>query len=280
MLTPKNIITKNLTSARLLCLSLSLAFMIYSLGAGLTVAAEPVQSPKTLSSKAPVPFVLETTSDALTITDDLRTLEEQAAAYPDNIEAQFLLAVAYSRTPHLEKALHTLQRTKKLIKRHPEKYAVIDGLMSDYEAMARYREADAMVYYRLGFGYYLKGYAIQKGYIVGEKDKPPLVSKPWYDKAEWAMRQTMSVNPKDIWAKNYLGYFLVEQAPEQNLDQATRLWEDSVQTDPVNPVAWVMLSQVAMKQGNLKKALACVNKGIQSGASESTRNSAILQPEK
>lgn len=238
-------------------------------------AAEPVKSDRGKSQKAPVPFVLETTSDALTITDDLKILEKQAADYPDNIEAQFLLSVAYSRTPHLEKALHTLQRTKKLIKRHPEKYAVIDGLMSDYEAMARYRKADAMVYYRLGFGYYLKGYGIQKGYILGEKNKP----QHWYDKAEVAMREVMVLNPKDIWAKNYLGYFLVEQAPEQNLDQATRLWEDSVKTDPVNPVAWVMLSQVAMKQGNLKKALAYANKGIQSGATESARNSHILQPE-
>lgn len=248
-----------------------MGMLAFQAGFGLAMAkpgdVEPAQKSAKPLAKGVTPFVLDASEENLNITENLATLEAQAKAYPNNVEAQFLLAVAYTRTNHLDKALKTLQKTKKLVKRQPERYVVMDDLMREYESMAAYREKDPQLYYRLAFGYYLKGYGIEKGYIKNEPTSP----QKWYTKAEEAMRQVLALNAKDIWARNYLGYFLAERAPEQNLDQAVRLWEDSVQIDPVNPVAWVMLSEVALKQGKLKQALDFANKGMQAGA-EPTEN--------
>ncbi|MBY0404888.1 MAG: hypothetical protein K2X66_13390, partial [Cyanobacteria bacterium] len=76
------------------------------------IQVAPIQ-PKPLSIK---PIELKMAQEDLRITDDVELAIDQAQAYPNSPEAQFLLAVSYSRTPYLERALKSIQKTKKLIK--------------------------------------------------------------------------------------------------------------------------------------------------------------------
>lgn len=227
-------------------LAVAVGFMMIS--TGWCEATKPVQTP----------FVLDTGTQALNITNDIAVAEAQANAYPEDPEAQFLLAIAYSRSPYLEQAVKTIQKTKKMVKRHPEGYAVLDRLMGEYQDMLSYRSQDPLIYYRLAFGYYLKGYGIEKGYIK----KPESSATSYYDKAEAAMKRVISLDPGDIWARNYLGFLMVERQPQQNLDSAIRIWEDSIQVNPTNPVALLMLGEASLKKGNLKQAVQYANRGL------------------
>lgn len=190
--------------------------------------------------------------ELLNITDDLSVLEEQVKAYPNNPEAHLLLAVAYTRhIEYFERAIKTLRRAKRLIKKSPEGYKTADKLIEHYEQILTYRPNDAKVLYRLAFGYYLKGYGIQKNYIKNTTEQPD----PFFDKAEATMRQAIAADPTDIWAKDYLGYLLVERNPEQNLDPAIQIWEDALQLDAKHPGTNILLGEAYLKKGDLKKAL-------------------------
>jgi tetratricopeptide (TPR) repeat protein len=230
----------------------------------LALFAETQKSPSSLNPEISVPPVkvieLDTQQEALNITDDIGLAEAQVKAYPESPEAQLLLSIAYSRSPqHFEKAIRGLQRTKRLIKRSPEGYGTIEKLLTNYEEMLTYRPDDPKILYRLAFGYYLKGYLIENRYLQTPSESP----EPLYDQAEVTMRRVFELEPTDIWARNYLGYLLVERKGEENLDQAIGLWEDSLKVSADNPGASLMLGEAYLKKGNLKKAMKYATKGFQ-----------------
>jgi cytochrome c-type biogenesis protein CcmH/NrfG len=222
-----------------------------------------VRADESVTPPAMAPLKMDLNAETLNITNDLATAEAQAAAYPDNPEAQFLLAIAYSRSPYLEKALKTLQRTKKLVKHSPEGYATLDRLMGEYEAMRTYRAEDPLIHYRLAFGYYLKAYGLQKHYIPTEKepDGEQAIAR-YLDQAEASMRRVVALDPGDIWARNYLGFLLAERKPQENMAEAIRIWEGSVAVSADNPGAYLLLGQAYLKQGNLKEAVKMANQGL------------------
>lgn len=241
-----------------LCLGVASMFGAWAQAAEQAVSPE---DPVTMSA-----LRIDLRQDSLNITNDIALAEAQARAYPEDPEAQFLLAIAYSRSVHLEKAMKALQRTKRLIKKSPEGYAKVDHLIDSYREMLAYRAEDPLIHYRLAFGYYMKGYAIEHQYIKGSSESP----MAYYQQAEAEMRQVIALDPGDIWARNYLGFLLVDRevASEavagtsgERLDQAIRIWEDSVGISPENPGAYFLLGEAYLKKGDLRKALEYASKG-------------------
>jgi tetratricopeptide (TPR) repeat protein len=207
-------------------------------------AALPIPSVKPLSGGV--------SQDTFALSDDIDAAEAQVRANPDDPEAHFLMAIAYSRTPYVEKALEELERSRRLARKSKEGYAMFDRKISEYEHMLSKQPDDPLVLYRLGFGYYMRGYAVANGYMPNSGQ---LVPDVFYDKAEQTFRRLVSIAPNDIAAKNYLGYLLAERAPEKNYNAAVALWQESLTLEPENPAAYMLLGQAALKAGNLRQAV-------------------------
>lgn len=225
----------------------------------LVQAKEPIpEVEKTVYTGMPV--TVDLSHESLTLTDDLAVAKAQAKAYPDSFEAQFLLAVAYSRTPYIEKGFYAFKKAKKLMKKSPDKYRNLDEKIAEYEEMLTYRMEDPLVLYRLAFIYYTKGYGIEKDYIQDSKQKPAF----WYAKAEETLRRLIAVDPDDIWARNYLGFLLVDTGGETRLEEAMALWEESLAKNSANnPGAYMLLGEAWLKKGNLRKAVEFAAQGLE-----------------
>lgn len=195
--------------------------------------------------------------DSYGLTNDYAFLESQVNAHPDDPEARFLLAVAYSRTPYAERALEELDIARKLTRKSKEGFALFDRKIAEYERMLQKNPEDTLVIYRLGFAYYMRGYAVANGYI--KKPAQLLNNRPpnyFYDQSEKTFRHLIEVDNTDISAMNYLGYLLAERAPETNYNEAVSLWKRSIAVNRENPGAYMLLGQAEMKRGNLRQAIA------------------------
>lgn len=248
--TVKNLISNNRRVATRKLLACTLLWLV----TGFVFAADNVDAVAT--GKA---LRVDIRTETLVLTDDIDIARAQVNAYPSHPEAHFLLAVAYSRSPYVEKAIASLRKAKKLMKRSPEGYQNLDAKLAEYEGMRDYDPNDALVLYRLAFGYYSKGYGIEKGYIKDSPDAPAL----YYDKAIATMRQVIATDPDDYWARNYLGLMLIELDEEKHLSEAIRLWEGSIGIEDNNPGAYVLLGEAYLQQGNLKKAARYAARGLQ-----------------
>jgi tetratricopeptide (TPR) repeat protein len=239
------------------------ALLTLGIGFHLLPAAMAEVQPGTASIAAMPPLQMSLEEEDLNITDDLAIVEAQAQAHPNNPEAQLLLGIAYSRTPHLEKAIKALQRAKRLIKKSPESYAQVDSLLEEYTDILAYRPHDPLIHYRLAFGHYLKGYGIRESYI---KDSPE-PAEASFKRAKESMERVIELDPSDPWARNYLGFLLVDTRSEANaeerLDQAIGIWEDSLTLTSDNPGAYFLLGQAYLAKGNIRKALQFASKGLE-----------------
>jgi Flp pilus assembly protein TadD len=189
--------------------------------------------------------------NALSITDDLQAVEQQVESHPDDPEAHFLMGVAYSRTPYVERALQELEKAKKLARQTPEGYGLFDRKIAEYERMQARQPDNPIILYRLAFGYYIRGYGAAHGYIKNSEQPAAF----YYDKAEVAFRHLMVIDPTDFSARNYLGYLLAEREPDKNYFAAVTLWQESLAITDENPGAYMLLGQAAMKKGNLRQAV-------------------------
>lgn len=196
--------------------------------------------------------------EAFALSNDLDLAELQVRQNPNDAEAYFLLAVAYSRTPYVEHALEALDKSRKLARNSKEGFAVFDRKIAEYEKMLVQKPDDTLVLYRLGFGYYIRGYAVANGYIKDQKARP----NQFYDRAEQAFRHLIEVDPTDYSAKNYLGYLLAERDPQGNYEAATRLWNESLAISRENPGAYMLLGQAALQKGDLRKAVSYSTKAL------------------
>lgn len=256
---------------RFLCAGLLLTgFLQLNGNAAWAASSKPLKTVSTLLTKpaAPIakkaltkPIELGTDRTTLDLTNDIPTAEAQANAHPTDPEAQFLLAVAYSRSPYIEKALQLLQRTKRLIKDRKDRLATVDRLIGDYEQALALRPDDTRILYRLAFGYYLKGMGLKK-----YQNAPPEQQLAWVHKAQAGLRQVIALDAQDIWAINYLGFMLAEEGTETQtpalVTLAEQQWNTSLTVNSVNPGAYWLLAQLYIKQGNLFKAAQFAEKGI------------------
>jgi len=223
----------------------------------LTLTA-PGWTEETLSALVAKPLRGNASVDVTALSNDWRLAEAVVAENPGDPEAHFLLAVAYSRTPYLEKAIQELRTARKLAKKSPEGCKLFDRKIAEYERMLAGNPNDPLILYRLAFGYYMRGYGVQHGYIADA----PTVADQYYEKAEQTMRRLIAVDPFDAWAHDYLGFFLVER-DEANTAEAIRLWEHALTVQPDDPGAKFLLGEAYLRQGNLRKAVEYAGQALQ-----------------
>jgi hypothetical protein len=102
---------------------------------------------------------LSTDTEDLVPTDDVALARKQVASYPDSPEASFILAVAMTRTSHVEEALQEVKRAKKLAeaKGGPSYF---DKMITTYEEMLKNYPKENRVRYGLAWAYYMKAYLL------------------------------------------------------------------------------------------------------------------------
>ncbi len=130
---------------------------------------------------AVVSTTLETSAnqDELVTTDDVPLARKQVDSYPDNPEAHFILAVALTRTSHVEEALQEVRLSRKLAQsKGGAEY--FNQLIATYEKMLTYTPNENRVRYSLSWAYYMKAY------LLAQQSE-----KLTRDKATWAMVQTL-----------------------------------------------------------------------------------------
>jgi cytochrome c-type biogenesis protein CcmH/NrfG len=193
------------------------------------------------------------------LSNDIDQAEAQVKATPNDPEAHFLMAVAYSRTPYVEKALQELERSRRLARKSPEGFAMFDRKIAEYERMLLKTPNDPLIMYRLGFGYYMRGYAVANGYMPNLNGQS---SNLFYDKSESILRQLVALDATDPYARDYLGFLLAERDPDKNYDAAVALWNESLKISPENPAAYMLLGQAALKKGNLKLAIESTTQAL------------------
>ena len=190
--------------------------------------------------------------DVYALSNEVDWAEAQVKITPNDPEAHFLLAVAYSRTPYVEKALEELERSRRLARKSPEGFAMFDRKIAEYERMQLKSPDDPLILYRLGFGYYMRGYAVANGYMPNVNGKS---AESFYDQSELTLKKLVALDSTDPYARNYLGFLLAERNAERNYDQAVSLWQESLKINPDNPAAYMLLGQAALKKGDLKLAI-------------------------
>lgn len=214
------------------------------------------EKPKPAKAK----FSLNADEEALKLTDDIQVAEEQAAAHPNDPEANFLLAAAYSRSPYLDKAFNQIKKVKNILKAQKD-FEFIDRKIGEYETLLSGKPNDPVILYRLAFAYYFKGYGMEK-YPHHFKNAPTGNMADFYQKAQDTMRKVITVTPKDTWARNYLGYFVSDNG--KDLSKAISIWQESLAINrDQNPGAYLLLSQAYLKQGDLQNAMIYGAKGLE-----------------
>jgi tetratricopeptide (TPR) repeat protein len=254
-------------------LSLAL-FLSLCLPAFSETLAPPTQTPDTApvstdtvaapaSSTTPKPktgFKLSAESEALKMTDDIKTAKAQLKKHPDDAEAHFLMAAAYSRSPYLDKAFEEMKDVKKIL-RAKQDFEFIDRTLVQYEAMRENTPNDTVLLFRLAMAYYFKGYSMEK-YPHHYKDAPVGDREAYYQKAQDTMSQVIALDPQDIWARDYLGYLVSENG--KNLSKAISIWQESLAINSdQNPGAYLLLSQAYLQKGDLTNALIYGAKGLE-----------------
>lgn len=223
--------------------------------------AQPTVSTETPVTPATKPaYSFTTQKEALKMSDDLDTAQAQVASHPDDPEAHFLAAAAYSRSPYLEKAFKHIKKVKEILKTKQD-FEFIDRTLTQYEQLRDKSPNDPVILYRMALAYYLKAYSVEK-YPHHYKNGPVGSPQDYYEKARATMSRVVELNPQDTWARNYMGYFVSENG--QNWEKAIPIWKESLAiNEDHNPGAYLMLGQAYLKLGDLGNGLLYHAKGIQ-----------------
>jgi tetratricopeptide (TPR) repeat protein len=162
-----------------------------------------------------------------TTKEELAVVEYLAQQKPQDPDARFDLAMAYARTPVLEKAWEELQMVISLDKTYADK------LIERLEPLAEESPHNVEAHWRLAFAYYFKG---REG-----------ADKVAAAKARSAFEKILAIDPNYVWAYNYLAYMTYEAG---DLAGAESLARKATEVAPRNAVAHFLVGQAMLKQGN------------------------------
>lgn len=123
-------------------------------------ASRPTRTPKIIW-KPGLELSAGTGTEDLVPTDDVELARKQVAAYPDSPEASFILAVALTRTSHVEEALQEVRRARKLAEAKGGP-VYFDKMIATYEEMLKHHPKENRVRYGLAWAYYMKAYLLAK----------------------------------------------------------------------------------------------------------------------
>jgi tetratricopeptide (TPR) repeat protein len=106
------------------------------------------------------PIVVEPlTAEDVQPTDDVNLAREQANHFPDSAEAAFILAVALTRTSHVEEALAEVRTARKLATAQGGP-AYFDKMIQSYVDVLKDSPDDDRIRYMLAWAYYMKAYLL------------------------------------------------------------------------------------------------------------------------
>jgi tetratricopeptide (TPR) repeat protein len=157
--------------------------------------------------------------------DEIAVLEQAAGDKAQDPDAHFDLAMAYARTPVLEKAWEAMQRVKELDQ------GFADKVIARLEPLAEQSPENVEAHWRLAFAYYARGRE------TGEEET--------MKRARQAFEQILQLDAGYVWAYNYLAYMTYEGG---DLPGALTLARKAVELDSENAVAHFLVGQALLKQ--------------------------------
>jgi tetratricopeptide (TPR) repeat protein len=265
------------------------------------VPAETTAVGPKLLLKPGQPLSSNTDTEDLVATYDVNLARQQVAAYPDSPEAGFILAVALSRTSHVEEALQEVRRSRKLAEAKGGPI-YFDKMISSYEEMLKNFPKENQVRYGLAWAYYMKAYLLAKysrRQAQPVKSTTPQAAKPsnpWELAAALGTTGALSEMPHIQGAldradssqvpqiKKYYEAALknlddlLAQEPGDiwaktyraflkaeytgNLPEAMAAWQACQAEAPDNPAPYFFLGEGYLRQGNLKECFANISRAI------------------
>jgi len=99
----------------------------------------------------------------LKATYDVDLARKQVAAYPNDPNAHFILAVALTRTNYVEEALREVKQSRRLAEAYGGP-SYFDKTISTYEELLKNYPEENQVRYELAWAYYMKAYLVAKHY--------------------------------------------------------------------------------------------------------------------
>jgi hypothetical protein len=210
----------------------------------------------------------------------IQKLEDKVAKDPKNLEANFDLLMAYSRSSLLEKAwpialkidklspaytLKVLDQTAQQIKADPKdlesryRYAVASfarGLQVKEQARTMYMESlNQRGTYPKDWWDDFKDY-LQSGdkKLANDLNNAQVVRaldevRARRQEAKQQLEAILQQDPKQVWAKNYLAFLSFDQG---DMVKAEELIQESLTLDNQNPISHFALGQLYLKQGKLE----------------------------
>jgi Tetratricopeptide repeat len=220
-------------------------------------------------------------SPKLQVPPRIQQLEAAVAKDPKNVEANFDLLLAYSRSSLLERAWPIALKIDKLSPAYTLK--ILDQTAQQIKADPKNLE----VRYRRAIASFARGLQVKEQartiYMESLKQRDPY-PKDWWDnfknylqsgdkkfanslgnaqvvrsldevrahrqEAQQQLESILQQNAKDVWAKNYLAFLSFDQG---DMARAEKLIQESLVLDNQNPISHYALGQFYLNQGKLEE---------------------------
>lgn len=198
-----------------------------------------------LTAMAPAAWAVDTPKA------EIEELQRRVEADPASPDAHFDLAMGLGRTVKLESGYTELKKVHEL----DPVYA--DKVIARYKPLVEQNKQNIEAQFRLAFGYFFKGYGYQLDADAAKDDAAKAEalradSAKHKGMARAAFETILEVDPKYVWAYNYLGFLFGEA---NNLDQAVAVLKRGLAVED-NAVGHFLIGQVYLKQGNMAGGVA------------------------
>lgn len=182
---------------------------------------------KSLTVLLPLLCLLCTAQPALADTrpEEIAVLKERVRQDEKDADARFDLAMGLARTPWLEQGWQELLKVREMDPGYAQK------VLERYEPIAKENPDNIEAWFRLAFGHFFTG--------LERKDSEAR------RKALEAFAKVLEIDPKYVWALNYLAYLTYEGG---DLAGALAYAERAVQADAENAVAHFLKAQALVRQ--------------------------------
>lgn len=174
--------------------------------------------------------------------------------YPNDPGRHFELAALYSRTNYLEEALKEVKTARNLILEQDDPKYLRETIQA-FEKLTKAKPGNSLGWYRLAMAYYLKAYALDNPKYAGKlRENGTDTAASYYAKAQKTFNKVLTLNPHDIYARNYLGYMLYKN--QNKVPEGIKLWKESLAIESKNNMgAYFLLANAYKNNGDFVNSL-------------------------